>query len=123
MTAPNDKFSRWTIAIIALAIIAATALTVEGPYLALKTFVLDNPNDPLTKAGGLSPAQDTVKAKGNDRAASSRPPMDAARRPAAYQDGGLSNEAPGNCSEAKKRTDGAIHSRVHRLRKKRSSRQ
>ena len=57
MTAPDDKFSRWTIAIIALAIIAGTALTVEGTYLALKTFVIDNPNDPLTKAGGLSSEQ------------------------------------------------------------------
>jgi hypothetical protein len=64
MTQPLDKFSRRTVALIALAIIAAAALTVEGTYLALKTFVLDNPNDPLMKASGLSPAQDTVKAKG-----------------------------------------------------------
>ncbi len=63
MTAPDDKVTGRTVAIIALAIIAATAFTVEGTYFALKTFVLDNPNDPLTKAGGLSPAQDTVKAK------------------------------------------------------------
>jgi hypothetical protein len=35
--------------------IAAAALTVEGTYLILNAFVLHDPNDPLTKAGGLSP--------------------------------------------------------------------
>ncbi len=43
--------------VIALAIIAATALTIEGTYLVLKTFVFD-PNDPLAKAGGMSPEQE-----------------------------------------------------------------
>jgi hypothetical protein len=38
--------------------IAATALTVEGTYYILKTFVIGNPNDPLTRAGGLSPLQE-----------------------------------------------------------------
>jgi hypothetical protein len=61
MTVPGDRISKRTIVIITLAVIAATTLTVEGTYLTLKTFVLDNPNDPLTKAGGLSPDQ---KAKG-----------------------------------------------------------
>src|ERR1700722_19169915 len=67
MTVPGDELSKRTIAVIAVAIIAATALTIEGTYLILKAYVLDNPNDPLTKAGGLSPVQDPVKAKGNDR--------------------------------------------------------
>jgi hypothetical protein len=53
MTAPDDNFSKLTIVIIGLALIAATALTIEGTYLALKTFVFDR-NDPLAKAGGLS---------------------------------------------------------------------
>jgi hypothetical protein len=61
MTVPGDRISKRTIVIITLAVIAAAALTVEGTYLTLKTFVLNNPNDPLTKAGGLSPEQ---KAKG-----------------------------------------------------------
>ena len=50
--------------LIVLAMIAAAALTVEGTYFILNAFVLHNPNDPLTKAGGLSPEQDTAKAKG-----------------------------------------------------------
>jgi hypothetical protein len=50
-------FSKRTIALIVLAFIAAAALTVEGTYLVLKIFVLDNPNDPLMKAGGLSSDQ------------------------------------------------------------------
>jgi hypothetical protein len=61
MTAADDKLNKRTIVFVALAIAAATAVTIEGTYFALKTFVLDNPNDPLTKAGGLSPDQ---KAKG-----------------------------------------------------------
>jgi hypothetical protein len=31
--------------------------------LILNAFVLHDPNDPLTKAGGLSPEQDQAKAK------------------------------------------------------------
>lgn len=42
LTVPGDEHSRRTIAIIALAIIAATVLTVEGTYLVLRTYVLDN---------------------------------------------------------------------------------
>jgi hypothetical protein len=46
-----------TIASLVLAVIAATALTVEVTYFILDRFVLHNPNDPFAKAGGLSPAQ------------------------------------------------------------------
>ena len=46
-----------TIALLVLAVIAATALTVEVTYFILDRFVLHNPNDPFAKAGGLSPAQ------------------------------------------------------------------
>jgi hypothetical protein len=63
MTAPGGELSKRTIAAIALAIIAAMAVTVEGTYFVLKTYVLDNPNDPLAKAGGGSPARNPVKAK------------------------------------------------------------
>jgi hypothetical protein len=39
--------------------IAAVVLTIEGTYLVLNTFVLHDPSDPLTKAGGLSPEERT----------------------------------------------------------------
>ena len=51
------EFSRRSIIIFIIVMIAATVLTVEGTYYALKIFVLDNPNDPITTAGGLTPAQ------------------------------------------------------------------
>jgi hypothetical protein len=51
------EFSSRTIVLIILAMIAAAALTIEGTYLVLNTFVLHDPNDPITKAGGLSPEQ------------------------------------------------------------------
>jgi hypothetical protein len=51
------EFSRRTIVLIILAMIAAAALTIEGTYLVLNAFVLHDPYDPLRKAGGLSPAQ------------------------------------------------------------------
>jgi len=50
--------SKRTIALFASAVVVATALTVEVTYLILDRFVLHNPNDALTKASGLSPAQD-----------------------------------------------------------------
>jgi hypothetical protein len=37
--------------------IATVALTIEGTFLVLNAFVLHDPSDPLTKAGGLSPEQ------------------------------------------------------------------
>jgi hypothetical protein len=55
------EFSSWTTVLLILAIIAAAALTVEGTYLALNAFVLHDPNDPLTKAGGLSPEQKAIR--------------------------------------------------------------
>jgi hypothetical protein len=50
-------FSSRTIVLIILALIAAAALTIEGTYLILNAFVLHDPSDPLTKAGGLLPEQ------------------------------------------------------------------
>ena len=44
--------------------IAATALTVEGGYYFINTFGPEDKNDPIMKAGGLTPAQKEVgKAK------------------------------------------------------------
>jgi hypothetical protein len=44
--------SRRKIALFILAIIAASAMTVEVTYFILEHFVIHNPNDPLTNAGG-----------------------------------------------------------------------
>jgi hypothetical protein len=56
-SAEGEKISNRTIALLVFAVVAATALTVEVTYFILDRFVLHNPNDPLTKARGLSPAQ------------------------------------------------------------------
>ena len=40
--------------------IAATALTVEGAYYFINTFGPEDKNDPIIKAGGLTPAQKEV---------------------------------------------------------------
>jgi hypothetical protein len=56
------EFSSRTIVLVILALIAA-ALTIEGTYLILNAFVLHDPSDPLTKAGGISSEQDAAKAK------------------------------------------------------------
>ena len=44
------EFSKRSIIIFIIVMIAATVLTVEGTYYALKIFVLENPNDPITTA-------------------------------------------------------------------------
>ena len=51
------EFSRRSIAGFAAAMLVATVLTVMGTFYVLHRFVLDNPADPLTKAGGLRPSQ------------------------------------------------------------------
>jgi hypothetical protein len=50
--------SNRAVALLILGAILAAAITVEVTYFVLDRFVLHDPNDPLTKAGGLSPAQD-----------------------------------------------------------------
>jgi hypothetical protein len=40
--------------------IAATVLTVEATYYFINTFGPEDKNDPIIKAGGLSPAQKEV---------------------------------------------------------------
>ena len=55
-----DEFSRRSIVIFVIVMIVATALTVEGTYYALKTFVFDDANDPIVRSGGLSPGQKEV---------------------------------------------------------------
>ena len=52
-----QEFSRRSIAGFVAGILVATVLTVMGTFYLLHRFVLDNPADPLTKAGGLRPSQ------------------------------------------------------------------
>ena len=55
-----QHFSGRSIAGFVIGMVVATVLTVMGTYYVLHRFVLDNPADPLTRAGGLRPGQ-TVK--------------------------------------------------------------
>jgi hypothetical protein len=49
---------RFSVILFIIAAIAATALTIEGTLYAITHHAaFYNPNDPLTKAGGLSPEQ------------------------------------------------------------------
>jgi hypothetical protein len=41
-----------------LVMVFATALTLWGTFYVLKTFVIGSPNDPLTRAGGISSSQE-----------------------------------------------------------------
>ena len=50
-----QEFSRRSIAGFVAGMLVATVLTVMGTFYLLHRFVLDNPADPLTKAGGLQP--------------------------------------------------------------------
>jgi hypothetical protein len=47
-----------------LVVLVATFVTIEGTFFVLKTLVIGSPNDPLTKAGGLSPFQERQVRKG-----------------------------------------------------------
>jgi len=55
-----QEFSRRSIAGFVVGMVVATILTVMGTYYVLHRFVLDDPADPLTRAGGLRSSQ-TVK--------------------------------------------------------------
>ena len=54
----GSNFSKREIVLFVLVMILATALTVWGTFYVLKTFVLGNPSDPVTKAGGPSVIQE-----------------------------------------------------------------
>lgn len=68
MTKPGrssgGEFTKREIVLFVLVMMVATFLTVEGTLFVLKTFVLNKPSDPPTKAGGLSPFQDRAVQKG-----------------------------------------------------------
>ena len=52
-----EGLTRREIVIVVIALIVVVALTIEGTYYGLHRFVLDHPNDPLTRQGGLRPDQ------------------------------------------------------------------
>ena len=52
-----QEFSKRSIAAFVAGMVVATVLTVMGTYDVLHRFVLDNPADPLTRAGGLRSSQ------------------------------------------------------------------
>ncbi len=56
-----EGLTKRDIVIAIIGIIAALALTLEGTYYGLHRFVLDHPNDPLAKQGGLKPEQQIIK--------------------------------------------------------------
>jgi hypothetical protein len=60
----KSNFSKRETVLFVLVMIVATILTVEATNFILKTFVIGNPNDPLTKAGGLSTSQEPETRKG-----------------------------------------------------------
>jgi hypothetical protein len=51
-----QDISRRSIAVFAVTMIAATALTIWGTWFVLHTYVMTRP-DPLYRAGGLAPGQ------------------------------------------------------------------
>jgi hypothetical protein len=52
------------IVLFVFVMLVATFVTVEGTLFVVKTLVIGNPNNPLTKTGGLSPFQDREMRKG-----------------------------------------------------------
>ena len=50
-----QQFSRRSIAGFLAGMVVATVLTVMATYSVLHKFVLDNPADPQSRAGGLRP--------------------------------------------------------------------
>jgi hypothetical protein len=54
----GSNFSKREIVLCVPVMILATALTVWGTFYVLKSFVLGNPSDPVTKAGGPSLLQE-----------------------------------------------------------------
>lgn len=48
-----EGLTRREMVIVLIVLIAVVALTIEGTYYGLHRFILDNPNDPLARQGGL----------------------------------------------------------------------
>jgi hypothetical protein len=56
-----ESFTTRQIIILIAALLVSGGLTAWGTVYVLRTFVLADPNDPLAKQGGLSPAQMITK--------------------------------------------------------------
>jgi hypothetical protein len=52
-----ENFTARQIVIVIAALLISGGLTAWGTVYVLRTFVLADPNDPLTRQGGLSPVQ------------------------------------------------------------------
>jgi hypothetical protein len=57
------KFTKREVALIVAAFLIAGALTVWGTMFAIDKFVFRSSDDPIVKAGGLSPAQRAIQEK------------------------------------------------------------
>jgi hypothetical protein len=53
-----EDFTRRQLALFVIALLIAGALVSLGTVTVLQKFVLNDPTDPITKQGGLSPSQD-----------------------------------------------------------------
>src|ERR1700733_4129614 len=60
----GGQFTKREIVLFVFVMLVATFVTVEGTLFVVKTLVIGNPNNPLTKTGGLSPFQDREMRKG-----------------------------------------------------------
>jgi hypothetical protein len=60
----GSNFSKREIVLFVFVMLVATFVTIEGTLFVVKTLVIGNPNDPLTRAGGLSPFQEREMRKG-----------------------------------------------------------
>ena len=60
----GSNFSKREIVLFIFVMMVATFVTVEATLFVVKTLVIGNPNDPLTRAGGLSPFQEREMRKG-----------------------------------------------------------
>ena len=56
-----EGITRRAIALGAIALIIVAILTVFAEYYLIHKLVLDDPNDPLTRQGGLKPEQQIQK--------------------------------------------------------------
>jgi hypothetical protein len=54
-----EGLTRREMVIVLIVLIAVVALTIVGTYYGLHRFLLDNPNDPLARQGGLKLDQRT----------------------------------------------------------------
>jgi hypothetical protein len=68
MTKPErssrGEFTKREIVLFIFVMMVATFVTIEVTLFVVKTLVIGNPNNPLTKMGGLSPRQEREMRKG-----------------------------------------------------------